>query len=428
MIDFLKTQSPILFLREVLEVDLQDFHIEWLRFVQNNRFTVIMAPRGSGKSTVLTVGYTLWRTLTNRNLRVLIVSNTQRQAEIFLRQIRSYIESPLIMDIYGDIRGNTWTTNELDFKGHGVQKETTITALGVQSALIGRHMDMIMLDDIVDEENSSTEFQRTKLWEWYYKVLLPMLEPDGSLHIIGTRWRENDFYSQIMKSNYATRIYKAINDGKSYWPSKYPIDLLNSLAKQNPTMFAMQYQNEIISPSDAIFKDEYFRYYEELPPYLDYYMGVDLAASPTGDYFAIVVIGKNKEGDIFVVDQYRGHLTLSRQFEKIYYYVNEYDPVMIGIESNAYQLAVANELKNRGLPIKAVSQSKNKESRAMSLSVLFENGKIYFKQRNTDLENELRMFPRGSHDDMFDALEIAVSLVRKRGDISFSSWTGAYVK
>lgn len=432
-LDFFKTQSPILFEREVLGIDLQPFHIEWLEFIQQNRFTIILAPRGSGKSTVMTVGYTTWKALIDRNIRILIVSNTQRQAEIFLRQIRAYLESTQILDMFGDIKGNIWSTSELDLRGHGVQKEATITSLGVGGALIGRHVDMIILDDIVDEENSRTSYQRENVWEWYFKTLLPMLEPNGEIHIIGTRWHEDDFYSQIMKSDYQTKIYKAIlPNGTSYWEDRFPISLLQEIQKQNPQIFAMQYQNEIISTKDAIFKEEYFKYYEFLPPSVTYYQGIDLAASKKGDYFAIVTLAKDNEtGNMYVVDTYRGHLSLSKQIDKIMAKYEKYKPVMIGIESNAFQLALANEIKNVGLPVKTVHQGADKISRANRLSIYFENGQIFFNKRNTELINELRLFPRAAHDDLFDALEIAVSISVKRPqfvDLNKRIWTGSYIR
>jgi len=432
-LNFFKIQSPILFEREVLGVTLQPFHIEWLDFVQKNRFTVILAPRGSGKSTVLTVGYTVWRSLIDRNIRTLVVSNTQRQAEIFLRQIRAYLESTQILDMFGDIRGNIWSTGELDLKGHGIQKEASITALGLNGALIGRHVDMIILDDIVDEENSKTSYQRENVWEWYFKTLLPMLEPNGEIHIIGTRWHEDDFYSQITKADYETRIYRAVlPDGKSYWEERFPISLLKEIEKPNPQVFAMQYQNEIVSVKDAIFKEEYFRYYEFLPPSVTFYQGVDLAASKKGDYFAIVTIAKdNQTGDIYVVDAWRGHISLSKQIDKIMTKYEKYNPVMVGIESNAYQLALANEIKSTGIPVKTVSQTSDKITRASRLSVYFENGQIYFNKRDTELVNELRMFPRASHDDLFDALEIAVSISTKKShilDLDKRVWIGSYAR
>jgi len=412
----LVVHSPKLFLSYILGFDLQPFHKEWLDLVDRNRFTLILAPRGSGKSTVVTVGYSLWKALMDPQLRVLIVSNTQSQAETFLRLVRNLCVSGKVADIFGDVVGSVWTNTELEFKGHGNQKEMTITALGASGALVGRHFDVIMLDDICDGKNMATENRRSKVYEWYFQTLLPMLEPDGELHIIGTRWHEDDFYNRIKGGNYKTKIYKALNGRKSYWEERYPYELLKKLRAESPTTFEMQYQNEIVHSEDAIFKERYFKYYTVLPDNVEFYQGIDLAASERGDYFVIVTIAIDKQtNDIYVVNVFRQRLSLSRQIEAIIKMAEKYKPMRIGIESNGYQLALASEMIKRSmLPIKKVYQERSKIDRASKLSVLFENGTIFLPERRMRLIDELLVFPRGKYDDCVDALDLAVSVAKKR--------------
>jgi predicted phage terminase large subunit-like protein len=421
----------------VLGVKLQPFHKKWIDFVERNRFTVILAPRGSGKSTVLTVGYSLWRALLNRDLRVLIVSNTQRQTETFVREIRAHIESnSKVYDMFGNVKGNFWTPSELDFRGHRIQKEATITALGAQGSLIGRHMDMIILDDIVDAKNSATKLQRDKIWEWYFKTLMPMLEPTGEIHMIGTRWHEADFYSQIISTgSYKQKVDKALNGRKSYWPSQYSYETLKGYRRQNPEIFAMQYQNEIVQGKNAIFYDKDFRYYETLPVGLLFYQGVDLAASKTGDYFVICTIAKDVDvGNYYVVDVFRSRLSLSKQFEKIVQQGERFNPVKIGVEAGAYQTGMVEELKcDTTLPIRSIHQHTDKIARARRMSVLFENGQIYFPSRNMRLIDELRVFPKGEHDDCIDALEMALRISQRHekwawGDLKSRIFSGNYLR
>lgn len=430
-------QSPKLFLSQILGIDLQPFHKEWIDIVENNRFTVLLAPRGSGKTTVMTVGYGMWRVLLNRKLRILIVSNTQTQAETIMRQIRSYVDTnPKIEDIFGEIKANVWTSGELDFKGHGAQKETTVTALGAHGSLIGRHMDIIFLDDIIDGKNTNTKMQRDKMWEWYFNTLMPMLEPDGEIHIIGTRWHEADLYSQIVSTGgYKSKIYKALDGRTSYWPEKYPYELLRDYRRQNPEAFAMSYQNEIVQGESAIFHEKDFKYYEKLPPGLFFYQGVDLAASKTGDYFVICTVAKDEVmGNYYVVDVYRARLSLSKQYDAIIHEAERFNPVKIGVESGAYQTALTDELKSSTvLPIKSISQKVDKVTRARSMSVLFENGQVYFPSRKMRLIEELRRFPKVEYDDTVDALDIAIRVSQKRrrwnwGEVSQRIQTGQYMR
>jgi phage terminase large subunit-like protein len=55
----------------------------------------------------------------------------------------------------------------------------------------------------------------------------------------------------------------------------------------------------------------------------------------------------------------------------------------------------------------------DKVTRAWKLSARYEAGRVYHRARDlqTDaLEEQLTGFPRGKHDDMFDALDLAVNL------------------
>lgn len=81
-----------------------------------------------------------------------------------------------------------------------IAKEATVTAMGVGGPIISKHYDTIILDDIIDEENARTQEQREKMRVWYYKSLLPCLEPEGEIHILGTRYHPYDLYHTLLTS------------------------------------------------------------------------------------------------------------------------------------------------------------------------------------------------------------------------------------
>jgi predicted phage terminase large subunit-like protein len=86
----------------------------------------------------------------------------------------------------------------------------------------------------------------------------------------------------------------------------------------------------------------------------------------------------------------------------------------IGIESNSYQMAMAQELKrSSSLPIHKIKTSRDKISRAMRRSALFENGKVFFRKNMEDFEEQLLLFPDVEHDDLFDGFDFAVQISEK---------------
>jgi len=371
--------DPVAFCRDILGLEVKWFHEEWLRFFEKNRFCVLLAPRGFGKTTIVG-GYIIWRIVRDPDIRILIVTINQNKGQSGI-----------------------------------AHKEPTLEVLGVDSKMISGHYDLIVLDDITDYQNSRTEHRRRQLEEWYSQILLPMLLPDGQIIDIGTRWHQADIHAWLMqKPMFKSKVYRAIIDEEKkivLWPERFPYETLVSIRNQiGRARFAMQYQNEFISPEDAVIKWDWIRYYDEAPQNLRRYMGVDMAAaSQTSDYFVICVIGIADNGDVYVLDLLRTKATLFRQFDLIKEMYAKWQPSKIGIEANAMQKLITDELRRTTtLPIVPLKFTGDKASRVERLSVLFETGRIFLKEDQVDLIDELLAFPRGKNDDCIDALAFAL--------------------
>jgi len=193
--------KPAFFIRNILGYQLRPFHARWLDFQNTNVETLILAPRGHGKSTVCTVAYSLWKLLADVNTRILVVSNTAEQAGSLAGEIKLQTQTnePL-RQLLGEPRSGAWRANMFTLaRRTRICKEASVTSTGVEGAIVSRHYELIILDDVVDEENSYTRRARDKLRTWYAKVLLPCLEPGGELHILGTRYHPRDLYGALME-------------------------------------------------------------------------------------------------------------------------------------------------------------------------------------------------------------------------------------
>jgi hypothetical protein len=181
---------------DVLGYELRPFHAAMLAFQEAAADIALqLAPRGYGKSTVLTIARAVYEVLRNPNIRILIASNTQHQAEVFLREIKFHLAlNEKVIDAFGRFQDEgKWDAREILVKPRrSSAKEATVTCVGVGGPVASRHYDLILADDLVDEENARTEGQREKVRTWYYKTLLPCLEPDGRLFIVGTRYHYLD--------------------------------------------------------------------------------------------------------------------------------------------------------------------------------------------------------------------------------------------
>jgi predicted phage terminase large subunit-like protein len=182
----------------------------------------------------------------------------------------------------------------------------------------------------------------------------------------------------------------------------------------------MQYQNDIsLAKQGKIFRFEWMQFYNnvsELPAplhQLKIFQGVDLAISEreTADYFVIVTIGIVVTGEIYVLDYFRDRISFKVQKETIVLKAAQWQPIRIGIETNQYQRALAQELvRTTTLPIKELDTVKDKVTRAQRRSALFENHKVYLRRDMTAMVDELCLFPDAPHDDLFDGFDFAITV------------------
>lgn len=428
---------------------LQPLHASIIHNVSDNQASMDLAPRGHGKSTIGDVDFCITKVLRNPDIRIMIGSKTQTQASAFLKEIRTHFEQNVnLIRIFGDwkkSRDNIWNDKEFTVNRRTViKKEATVSALGASGAVVSKHFDIIIGDDLVGFENARTEAQRKVLKEWFYSSLYPTLEPDGEIHILGTRYSPMDLYEDLIKSkNYKINVQQAITvkDGQEYslWESKFSLEKLRSIREEaGLIIFNMQYQNNTELAKGKIFKYKYFKHFEEYEvdydlnrvrvkvldsqgvPYwipVRIYMGADLAISEdetsNNDYFVLTVIGVDKNKNVYVLDYLKERLTFNAQLNAILDYGKNKFPMVerIGVETVQYQKSLAQEIRRLSLlPVVNIQTSKDKVTRAMRRSALFENGKVWFRIGMDDLEECLLLFPEVDHDDLFDGLDFALTV------------------
>ena len=428
---------------------LQPLHASIIHNVSDNQASMDLAPRGHGKSTIGDVDFCITKVLRNPDIRIMIGSKTQTQASAFLKEIRTHFEQNVnLIRIFGDWKkswDNVWNDKEFTVNRRTViKKEATVSALGASGAVVSKHFDIIIGDDLVGFENARTEAQRKVLKEWFYSSLYPTLEPDGEIHILGTRYSPMDLYEDLIKSkNYKVNVQQAITikDGQevSLWESKFSLEKLRSIREEaGLIIFNMQYQNNTELAKGKIFKYKYFKHFEEYE--VDYalnrvrvkvldaqgvpfwipvriYMGADLAISEdetsNNDYFVLTVIGVDKNKNVYVLDYLKERLSFNAQLNAILDYGRNKFPMVerIGVETVQYQKSLAQEIRRLSLlPVINIQTSKDKVTRAMRRSALFENGKVWFRIGMDDLEECLLLFPEVDHDDLFDSLDFALTV------------------
>ncbi len=81
---------------------------------------------------------------------------------------------------------------------------------------VGLHVDFIIMDDMNSAQNSGTPEACRKVID-HYRRNISILEPTGTLVVIGTRWSELDLIGWILKNELG------INEGRPV-SGEYEVD------------------------------------------------------------------------------------------------------------------------------------------------------------------------------------------------------------
>lgn len=191
------------------------FHLRIIAAIEQAKpgeITMILVPPEHGKTTLLE-DYASMKLALNPEYRITVGSEGQPHARKFLTRVRNRMEphgpypeyvakfGPFVPQIGGSRKTNQpWGADFFDVwkKGGYDERDYSMAAAGITSAIAGRRCDDLILDDVQSMRNlSSTEAMvNTFRQDW--------LSRPGSLgrtFIIGTRVSDNDFYEALLDAD-----------------------------------------------------------------------------------------------------------------------------------------------------------------------------------------------------------------------------------
>lgn len=286
----------------------------------------------------------------------------------------------------------------------------TIKAKGIGSPLRGRHPQLILLDDVLNEGNSLTPEHQAEMRRYIHSVVLPMKDKglatsrqqgfSSQMVIAGTAQSRTDFYHEALESGlYAGTKLAAILDetlGTVLWPERYTLDdLLKIRTKIGTLVFSQEYLNEPLSDDTTIFpttlfeagKDRDLSYVSSYSGTNPVYMGVDFSVpgNSDGDWTVIFIIEYDDELKAYRVLNYWRERpdSTQRQIHQIELMTEMYRVTLGYLEDNMFQGIYANIFKQKSaLPLSGHtvthSGKASVETGVLSFRPLLENGAIIF--------------------------------------------------
>lgn len=392
-----------------------------------SKFKMFLIPRDHLKSSIITKAGAMQRMLQNPNIRILIANNTWDNARKFLGSIQKYLKKGATLSYYfGVFESDKWNADEIVIRQRtAVLDAPTIATTGLEKEQTSQHYDLIIADDLVARENVQTKEQRNKVKD-YINSLMALLEPEGELWVVGTRWSQDDAYGDLIEEGIWDVMERGCYDTsgpekRPIFPEKFTLEKLDFLRKKlGPVLFSCWYLNNPISPDSSDFKKDQVRYYEPGTPHpSSLYLAVDPAMSlgADADYSAGVVGGMFADHKIRIVDYFRKKLIPSDLIKEIFTIVKKWKLKRVGIESFMFQktlqYSLTEKMREEGYffsidELGRRSSGRNepllsKEARIRLMQPIFEQGMIEIRRDMTEFVDELLSFPRGKNDDLIDS-------------------------
>lgn len=345
-----------------------EFHREIIDDFVKPTDSVVAAPRGHGKSTLIGLGFVLWLIVNRFERYIVYTSQNHSKSTQFLEPIKMELKTnDLLLWIYPELhvkhvrdennkdREDCFDVNYIRIQAVSFEKNIRGLKYGVTRPTL------IILDDIEDDHRVLNPELRRKDTNKLNKQIIPALDPErGRYKMIGTILHLDSLLVKKL-NNLNGKVYKAIlTDGTPLFPELYSLEKLAAIKYSiGSASFQSEYMNEPVDDAKTIIKREWIKasFCEELSffhnprTYLRRVQGVDFAFSDrvSADKSAFVAVGKTEEGYDVIQCVTKKGLTITQQFDYI-----EMLSGQMGYDDNALEensiRSMSNELRNYHFP------------------------------------------------------------------------------
>lgn len=418
--------------------EIQFFQEEVIDAIENNKRSIIMLPRGSGKTSII-IAYIVWRLGRDPNLRVKIICADDPTAIKRLKAIKRGIEyNKRIKEVFPELTPDHaagWADRSIFVKRTIIDPEPSVEAKGIKSSVTGARTDLLVADDIVSLENSIQKpGERPKIKaKWEDNLFL--CHHKSEVIYICTLYHGDDNSHEVRKSGAYKEVFYGIKDFDSIWPDKDSESVLRDIRSTvSATAWARGYKNEPMADSDRLIKEAWFEWVPiNIKKMIEdgwvFFQSYDVATQrgKKNDFFASCTSAVNPQTkEVIIVDAWHDKLTKTQQAKMVYLEYQRYKSFRILIE-----IAGSESLDQRVLEmypelvgiVEKVTPGTSKPQRLDAVTPFMENGNVKFAEhlnpdnpkfnsRRGNLFYELVEFP-ADHDDLADSYSQNLDGVRR---------------
>jgi hypothetical protein len=387
---------------------------------------VTMGFRGCAKSTLLEEGVALAACEGTFRNCIIIGASESRAKDRISAISRELLMNELVVGLYGQQEGNTWTQTELI-----LASQRRILSLGRDQDIRGiKYLDwrpdLVIVDDFEDKDNVQTPEGRRKTMRWFLAELLPACDPHRKVRVYGTPMDAESVLMRLKKeAEWPTKVFPIVYRDEAgvespSWPARYPLSWIEDERKTYVVLGEVGiWEREMMCNAEAditrTFRPEWIRVEPQVRTWQAVWAMVDPARSMgRGAAMTGFVVWSWVQNRLIVWEDRTGFKRPDEIIEEIFEVDAKYSPVAIGVEIDGLHEFIEQPLRHeqvkrsRYVPIvemRAPTRSGRgnvgtgvKDDFISSLQPFFRAGEVVFAIEMPELRRQLLGFPTGRKD------------------------------
>jgi len=396
--------------------------------IGNNRRLVITVPPRHLKSITTAVAFPAYLVGHDPSCKILVASYALELARKHSDDFRKILESQWYQRIFPQARISGTRGEEIKMSGGGMRK-----AVSTGGGVTGFGGRFVIVDDLLKAQDASSETERERAKTYLDDSLLTRLNhPDeGRIITIQQRLHEDDPAGYLLSKG----IYRHLNlraiaeedesieigpgifhhreKGSALFPERFDLDTLARMRREmGSPSFAMQYQQDPVSPEGSQLQWQWFGTYDERPErtwfqYVVQSWDTGMSADPGSDYSVCTVWGF-RENLWYLLDVFRAQLDYPDLKRAVLRLANYWSADRVLIEKAGSGIPLLHECHQANPSrFREVKATVDKEVRFNAACAPIEDGRVVLPREAlwlADFKREMMGFPRSAKDDQADSV------------------------
>jgi predicted phage terminase large subunit-like protein len=404
---------------------------------------VINVPPRSGKSILITVGFSAWLLGHDPRRRIMAISYANELSRKHAADFRTIVNSPWYRGLFPAFQIKTERDSEVITSEHGFRY-----AGSVGGSILGRGANLIVIDDPIKGLAAAlSQAERRRVAEFYDNTLYSRLnnKAEDAIIIVMQRLHQDDLVGHVLEkedwevlsipaiatepAEYRTGpkrhqvVRRALGD--LLQPEREPANILEAIRRNLGTLnFSAQYQQNPLPAEGNVIKRDWLRYYDVEPTEFELKVVSWDTASTTAEAsdWSVGTVWGAVGREYYLLDLVRGRWEPSHLRRRMVALSREHRPNATIIEDTELGRALSSDLRSSGELHPILQQARfDKLARLLAQSARFEAGQVHLPREAPWLGGyltELLAFPTGRNDDQVDSTSQALRYLTRQTPVT----------